>query len=645
MIKLKSVYIAGFRKFTEPTTIEFPDSGLLLLDGDSGAGKSTVLQAVAYALDVCPFPATTLKSWTGETLQVKLTLEIDGKTVVVSRGKTTSLTIDSETKTGAKAVEEGLAALFKLTPDLLQALTYRPQDTFGLFLSKDDQEKKEFLGQILGLNSIEKALDESDAVRKKLQTDFAFAQGVLTEREAALRKILEQSDEVSPVIPSPEYEIRLKAATEVVGSLEKELGVLDEAVKAAYERFQQNAVKEKEAKQEKLKTAKDLYKALKERNDGIKRDLEAKRENIRTQIVRVQQELTQIDAAKREIVQVQKEIDTLKSNKCYVCYQPFTAEAAIDQKQEKVDYLNTLVSAESILRSRWTELAEALKALVPYEDEKEVKMIKAISELESQVNQIGKNITDTRVIKAQEARDVKYKELMNAKADKSSAEIAFREYTKANEVKEKLMARRAIEQQAVINTVDEKRAELAAIESNLNAEKDFLHILGKDGFLGVIFDEVLGEISDAATSYLGRLSNTAHVSVHFKTETAKGKKSIVPVFRVGEFEATRSSGLSGGMGTSADLAIDLGVISVLERRLGTAPGWLMLDETFNGMPPKTKEMALEILQEFAKDRLVMVVDHGSELKSAFGSILEVISSEEGNSSVICHFQNNASSVK
>jgi DNA repair exonuclease SbcCD ATPase subunit len=632
VIKLKSIYIAGFRKFTEPTTIEFPESGLLLLDGDSGAGKSTVMQAVAYALNVCPFPATTLKSWTGEALQVKLTLDVDGKIVVIARGKTTSLTIDNDVKTGAKAVEEGLANIFKLTPDLLQALTYRPQDTFGLFLSKDDLEKKEFLGQILGLNSIEKALEESDSARKKLQADLSFAQGILTEREAALRKILDQSAEVSPLPEQPEHETRLKAATEVVSSLKKELDELNSVLKAAHDRFLQEASKEKEAKIGKLQTAKSLYSSLKEKNDTVKFELETKRESIRSQIMRVQQELTQIEAAKREILQLQKEIDTLKSNKCYVCYQPFTAEAAIDQKQERLDSLTSQVSSETVLRSRWTELAEALKSLVPFEDPREVKLIKAISELEVQISQIGKNITDTRVLKAQEARDAKARELALAQADRADAEILFREFVKAKEVKEKLLARRALDQQAALESVDSTRAEIVAIESKLNAEKDFLHLLGKDGFLGVIFDEVLGEISDAATGFLGRLSNTAHVSVRFRTETAKGKKSISPVFQVGEFEATRSSGLSGGMGTSADLAVDLGVISVIERRLGTAPGWLMLDETFNGMPPKTKEMALEILQEFAKDRLVIVIDHGSELRSMFHQVLTV-TDENGRSAV------------
>lgn len=150
--------------------------------------------------------------------------------------------------------------------------------------------------------------------------------------------------------------------------------------------------------------------------------------------------------------------------------------------------------------------------------------------------------------------------------------------------------------------------------------------------MGVIFEEILGEIAAKANRFLSQLSNTSHVSVSFKTETVKGKKNIVPVFCVGDYETTRSGGLSGGMRSSADLSVDLGVISVVEQRLGTGPGWLCLDETFNGMPVNTKESALQILQQFAMDRLVIVIDHGSEFKEMFPKVLTV-KSNSGTSEV------------
>jgi DNA repair exonuclease SbcCD ATPase subunit len=156
--------------------------------------------------------------------------------------------------------------------------------------------------------------------------------------------------------------------------------------------------------------------------------------------------------------------------------------------------------------------------------------------------------------------------------------------------------------------------------------------LGKDGFLGVIFTEVLQQISDRANKYLSLLPNTSHVSVTFETENAKGKKTISPVFWVDGHATTRASGLSGGMGASADLAVDLGVIGVVEERLGKAPGWICLDETFNGMPKGTKEQAIEILKEYATNRLVVVIDHSTEIKESFDQTLTVVA--VGDKSVV-----------
>ena len=196
-------------------------------------------------------------------------------------------------------------------------------------------------------------------------------------------------------------------------------------------------------------------------------------------------------------------------------------------------------------------------------------------------------------------------------------------YQQACKMKATMRARQEGVRALAVQQVDEAREKVAKLEADLNAERDFLHVLGKDGFLGAIFGEVLAEISSEANSILSKLQNTSHVSVALTTENAKGKKTITPVFYVDGNEATRHSGLSGGMGASADLAVDLGVVGVIERRLGQVPGWLALDESFNGMPRSTKESAIEILQQFAQDRLVLVVDHGSEMKAHFNKVLTV----------------------
>lgn len=165
------------------------------------------------------------------------------------------------------------------------------------------------------------------------------------------------------------------------------------------------------------------------------------------------------------------------------------------------------------------------------------------------------------------------------------------------------------------------------VERRLQVETDFAGLVGREGFLGAIFDEVLAEIAEATNAILAAVPNTSNVSIQFKTEsfTQKGttKKTIVPVVSIGGHEAPMASGLSGGMTTTVELAVDLAITEVVGRRTGSAPGWLILDESFDGLGLVEKEACLEILQKFAENRLLLVVDHDTAFKEMFTKTIEI----------------------
>lgn len=83
------------------------------------------------------------------------------------------------------------------------------------------------------------------------------------------------------------------------------------------------------------------------------------------------------------------------------------------------------------------------------------------------------------------------------------------------------------------------------------------------------------------------------------------------------------SGLSGGMYSVVELVVDLALSAVVSRRSGVQFGWLVLDEVLDGLGPVEKESAMEILQRYAADRLVIVVDHSSEFQSSFTRSIDV----------------------
>ena len=75
--------------------------------------------------------------------------------------------------------------------------------------------------------------------------------------------------------------------------------------------------------------------------------------------------------------------------------------------------------------------------------------------------------------------------------------------------------------------------------------------------------------------------------------------------------------------TSVELVVDLALIEVIQRRTGVSPGWIFLDEAFNGQGNVTKEACLEVLNEFSSNKTVLVVDHASEFKEFFSTFIEI----------------------
>ena len=71
---------------------------------------------------------------------------------------------------------------------------------------------------------------------------------------------------------------------------------------------------------------------------------------------------------------------------------------------------------------------------------------------------------------------------------------------------------------------------------------------------------------------------------------------------------------------------------MIARRRGTYPGFLILDEVFEGLGGVSKEAAMQMLEAYSKDRLVLIVDHSTDFQGLFQQIIE-IEQTDGKSSI------------
>lgn len=693
--KLLQLTVSGFRSFDSASTVTFPESGLVLLQGQnndtggsSGSGKSSLLLALSYLLGFCKYPSTTLQSWGGEPMQVMGSFAVTEGTLLITRGKKFSVSLNGAPIEGsAKDLEAAIVQYVGLTPDLIAALSYRGQKTSGLFLSKGDTAKKEFLTTVLGLERFERAVEDSRERAKKLEQEVGNQAAVVAALEAQVVPVVEptyhQSEDNTPSLEAAVAFAKATVAKARDGSfralaamhdgeanIQAKYGPLlsqyDEAIAEASAPIAEVAVDTSDLTAQ-LNRAKQFLTQLRTAEQQTKAQYmqETTKLSLHEKTVQANINAIRSDLAKAE--RLRAEIAQIEAGRCGTCLQDWVNEGSrlhLDGLQAELKELRTVRDLEQAeleldnTRKIQRELAEN----PPAADENILKLEGIVADLTAELATKEQEARGRRqLLLAEQAQAIQ-----TARSKKLETEVvinnemaglreAYRTAQSAVQEAEYALKQAEVElkiekdrlstliqvnsllaenyEKALAQSVKTSKAVQAAkaklneTQAKLNAEKDFAAAIGREGFLGAIFDEVLDEISTEVNALLGKFPNTAHVSLKFvsEAETKKGgmKKAITPIVNIGGNEAPLSSGLSGGMETAVELAVDLAVAEVVSRRSGVMPGWLILDEAFTGLGPVEAEACMEILAEYAQERLVLVVDHASETKEHFSNVITV----------------------
>ena len=632
MVRLQWLKLRAFRSFAEEARIDFPASGLLLIRGKnlsnqdpSGTGKSTIMLAVAYALDICPFPASELQSWlTDKDMQVQLGLETPTGEVVISRGKKNSIKIGDRTVTSAKAIAEELRAIFGLDSETLSAITYRAQNTKGLFLSLTDSEKKEFLTRLLGLVNIELAVDKAEERIKALKPHVEAAEANLTAFRSDLATLQAQE------FPAPEDDKALRAEFMVLDATRIDLEAREKEVQAQAQ-GKRSKVKD-DPELVKLSTyinaAKAQYEVALEAQQVREREFRANQEVLRKKLVDIAQRDTMMLNYRKEMEANQAQMAKLVAGHCPTCNRAWE-DAAAKAKALEAQIQNLEATIGSLSRQQGDRQRLEQELRVGFSADPNVEKLRTLQvQLNAQFQDKANNLLNASTAELTSTLNAIKVELGSVLSRISGI---GQQLNMVKSVNDKLLQSRQFAERNIAGVqakIQTHEASIVGLQTELSAERDFVALMGREGFLGVIFDDVLKEIEAEANERLARLANVSHVTIQFKSEVTTGKgtikRSITPVVSINGQEARLDSGLSGGMYTSVEGQVDLAVMAVVQRRTGSLPGFLFLDESFNGQGNVTKEATMEVLREYAQEKLVVVIDHNSEFKELFTQFIDVV---------------------
>jgi exonuclease SbcC len=196
----KRIEVAGFTAFREPTVVEFDGTELFALVGPTGSGKSSLIDAMTFALygSVPRYQDARLVapavSQGRNQARVRLDFSIGGKDYTAVRvirrtstGATTKearLECDGEVLAGdAKALTEQVERIVGLTFDQFNKCVVLPQGEFAKFLNDKPADRQDLLVKLLGL-------DLYDHIRERASSRAAEARSRIVMHEEELSSLV-----------------------------------------------------------------------------------------------------------------------------------------------------------------------------------------------------------------------------------------------------------------------------------------------------------------------------------------------------------------------------------------------------------------------------------------------------------------------
>jgi len=552
MIQIKKLELEGFRSFRDKTVIEFPDSGLVLISGkwidsdvSSGSGKSSIILAIAFALDICDLPASELKNWDSKKLFVKLTLSDGQNTYDIVRDPSLSFYVNNVKQSNmTEDAKEKINALLKVSPDLLKVLTYKPQREKGQFLNMTDSQAKEFLSSVLNLNAIEQAIEQIETKIKN--TEITFSQ--------------------------------INGSYEVVSNFVQSFNISKEEITKARQIYDEAKKRFEAVSSEPKLTIQNLKEKLNQINEEINKVLQ-----VRQKVDSAKYETTILN---KQIEQLKVEVNKLKEQVCYTCLRQWDkSQELLDKKLSEIKVLEHKVQVNEAIIKNSAPILENYSVLQAQQ-----------AELNKQIGELNSTITSAQLA------------LQSAEQNCKNIALQVEKY------KENLSKLETLKQQKI------------TLENELNILNHEKNILGRQGFLGVIFDEVLAEIENKANELICYFPNISTYSVQIssttQTKTKNLKKTLSKkVYKDGKEVSIKS--LSGGQQAALELCVDLAVSETIRARTGTNLGWIILDEALEGLGVVEKQSALDMLKQKIKGT-VLVIDHSTEVKEGFDKIISIM---------------------
>jgi len=684
--------LTNFLAYRNPAPLDFTGIHVAVLAGENGAGKSSLLDAITWALwgrARSKTDAELVHAGQAE-MRVEFTFALQDQAYRVVRAKRVGrgaggvLDFQAQNAQG-KWVSIGEATIPKTQDKITRTLrltyetfvnsAYLMQGKADEFTAKRPTERKQVLADILGLQEWEryedrakqkiKAMDDEmsrlDAVLREIETELGRRGDYERELSEAQTRVIEVGERLREAEAGW---AKVDAARQAMIALERQLDDLAKRVRDAEKELAalDADLSEAQARADAAAIARDLEAVrqrlaqLDEREAEHERATQARQEKGE----RAAQLRGQNDSAKVEADTLKRRVETLQTAtepRCPTCGQPLSEaeriqlvaelDAEVKARRERyrvnLEQLKTLTDEQAALDRTLNQVNAELREKPP--------LIKQAADLQAALTQAEEARGRIAGLTERRVRWAASIETDRAQRDKLEAEASQYEAI----LRDSAARQRALDQLRNEDTLVKARLgaaqqKLAALEGlakqrdakradyNRLAEAQGLYVelreaFGKKGVPAMMIEAAVPEIEASANALLTRMTaGRMHVRFMTQKETQAGETRETLDIQISDELGTRAyENYSGGEQFRVNFAIRLALSQLLARRAGTQLQTLIIDEGFGVLDASGRERLVEAIHAAQQDfQRILVVTHLDELKDAFPARIEITKGPNGS---------------
>jgi DNA repair exonuclease SbcCD ATPase subunit len=670
MLNLKKMWLKGIGRFVEQQEICFDRLGnLVQVDGEnrntggsSASAKTTIFNAHDFVLGLNTIPNSMLQSrLTDEPILVEEEYDYDGVPLIISRGKKLKITLNGEVTTGsAKVTEEKLDQILGMPRDLFRLMQHKKQGEKGFFLNFTPAEINKFLMDGIGLGSFKNDLEKLDEKAADLSKMITSTRSILEAHYSGLKAT---EDAITALGPAPTKDVDQAAILDVKRKAE----LAKEELEALLMSQKLEEVKFLDSKPTDLEWVAFDESEL-GRHDRTVREIESKMSDLKLNekgrlddLKNRRRDLYSIvqaaDIAKKEALRLAAEVSNIRGSVCPRCEQPWSgdyakadeiktlerisalkgtvaggevAKAAMEMMDQEIKS-NTEVSHEmSSLKEQWFTAKSA------YDGEKARKIIYEEEQRSANLTYRSQRSVDHRALLDRQAREASQLVGQESIYRKSfeMAVLNLKNYSENSARYEKSLKILQAQKESYCQQVLVTNHNLVEAEKNLETAEELKR--GVKSYLSCSFDDALETISENATKMIQSIPNMATATIQLvgtkETKEGKVKEEVTAIIHMDGEENIPIKTLSGGERASADIAIDLAALALIEDRTNKGINIFILDEPFTGLDSANIEMVLEVLKNASTHKKLIIVDHNPLVKEQISD--RIIAVRDGLTSTI-----------